>query len=45
MKVGKIAVASIDDFLARIRSEGSKSRIPLIVQEPDGAIARKILRR
>lgn len=45
MKVGKIAVASIDDFLARIRNEGSKSRIPLIVQEPDGAIARKILRR
>lgn len=45
MKVGKFAVASIDDFLTRIRNVGSKSRIPLIVQEPDGAIARKILRR
>jgi len=45
MKVGKSAVKSIAEFIARIRDEGTKTRIPLIVQEPDGAIARKIIRR
>ncbi len=45
MKVGKEAVASITDLIARARDEGTSARIPLIVQEPDGAIARKIIRR
>ena len=45
MKVGGREVISVDDLVARIKDEGSKKRIPLIVQEPDGAIARKIIRR
>ncbi len=45
MKVGAAEVTSIDELVTRIRDEGSKLRIPLIVQEPDGAIARKIIRR
>lgn len=45
MKVGKRPVASVDEFISRIKEEGAKARIPLIVLEPDGAIARKIIRR
>lgn len=45
MKVGAAAVTSIDELVTKIRDEGSKQRIPLFVQEPDGAIARKIIRR
>jgi len=45
MKVGSAEVTTVDELVARIRDEGSKTRIPLIVQEPDGAIARKIIRR
>ena len=44
MKVGKNVVRTVQDFVAGIREETDRSRIPLIVQEPDGAIARKILR-
>jgi serine protease Do len=45
MKVGKVVVASLEDLITQARDEGTKTRIPLIVQEPDGAIARKIIRR
>jgi serine protease Do len=45
MKVGKVAVSSLEELINRARDEGTKTRIPLIVQEPDGAIARKIIRR
>ncbi len=44
MKVGKSPVQTVEEFVAGVRSETDRSRIPLIVQEPDGAIARKILR-
>ena len=44
MKVGKNAVKTVEEFVAGVRQEPDRSRIPLIVQEPDGAIARKILR-
>ena len=45
MKVGGAEVVTIEQLVTSIRDEGSKTRIPLIVQEPDGAIARKIIRR
>ncbi|MCD6249812.1 MAG: trypsin-like peptidase domain-containing protein [candidate division Zixibacteria bacterium] len=45
MKVGSAEVTTVDELVARIKDEGSKTRIPLIVQEPNGAIARKIIRR
>ncbi|MEW5795229.1 MAG: trypsin-like peptidase domain-containing protein [Candidatus Zixiibacteriota bacterium] len=45
MKIGKNAVSSVEEFLSAVRQEEDRSRIPLIVQEPDGAIARKILRQ
>jgi len=44
MKVGKQPVRSVDELVAGIRDEADRTRVPLIVQEPDGAIARKILR-
>jgi serine protease Do len=44
MKVGKNVVKTVEEFVASIREEPDRSHIPLIVQEPDGAIARKILR-
>ncbi|MCX6834716.1 MAG: PDZ domain-containing protein, partial [candidate division Zixibacteria bacterium] len=44
MKVGNNAVKTVEEFVASIREEPDRSHIPLIVQEPDGAIARKILR-
>ena len=45
MKVGKEPVKTVDEFVASVNEESDRSRIPLIVQEPDGAIARKILRQ
>ena len=45
MKVGKSVVRSVEEFLTAVKQEGDSSRIALIVQEPDGAIARKIIRR
>ena len=45
MKIGATAVASVTDLMTVVRDNGSKASIPLIVQEPDGAIARKIIRR
>jgi serine protease Do len=44
MKVNKNPVRTVAEFVASVRNETDRSRIPLIVQEPDGAIARKILR-
>jgi serine protease Do len=44
MKVGKSSVKTVDELVAAIHAESDGSRIALIVQEPDGAIARKILR-
>jgi serine protease Do len=44
MKVGKQPVSTIEELVAGIRDEADRTRVPLIVQEPDGAIARKVLR-
>ncbi len=45
MKVGKNGVTTVEEFVKAIHAEGDPTRIPLIVQEADGAIARKILRQ
>lgn len=45
LKLGRAEVTSVEELVARIKEEGAKLHIPLIVQEPDGAIARKIIRR
>jgi len=45
MKVGNESVTSLQDLNRVVTDFGAKSRVPLIVQEPDGAIARKIIRR
>ena len=45
MKVGREEVTSLQQMFTLARDEGSKTRLPLIVQEPDGEIARKIIRR
>lgn len=46
MKVEKREVNSIEDIQTVAREFGSsKTRIPMIVQEPDGAIARKVIRQ
>jgi serine protease Do len=45
MKVGKTSVTTIEELVKAVREEADGSRISLIVQEPDGAIARKMLRR
>jgi serine protease Do len=45
MKVGREEVTSVQQMITLARDQGSKTRLPLIVQEPDGQIARKIIRR
>jgi serine protease Do len=45
MKVGRDAVSTVQDLVTLARAEGAKTRVPLIIQEPDGAIARKLIRR
>jgi len=45
MQVGTTSVASVSDLIAAVQDNGGKASVPLIVQEPDGAIARKIIRR
>ena len=45
MKVGREEVSSVQQMVTAARDQGSKTRLPLIVQEPDGEIARKIIRR
>ena len=44
MKVGKESVASLEDLRRIAREVASQQRVSLIVQEPDGAIARKMIR-
>ena len=45
LQVDKETVKSIDDLVSVSRSfQGSTDRIPLIVVEPDGTIARKVIR-
>jgi len=45
MKIGASSVASVSELMTAVNDSGSKASVPLIIQEPDGAIARKIIRR
>jgi serine protease Do len=46
MQVNNEPISSTDDVrMIAVQMQGSSDRIPLIVQEPDGTIARKVVRR
>jgi len=45
LNVNNQAVKTIEDFKTIVSSlRGTSGRVPLIVQEPDGSITRKVLR-
>lgn len=46
LKVDNVSVSSVTEIASLTRGNtGNKNRIPLIVQEPDGTIARKVIRQ